>query len=84
MNNVKKLLGNKIHFAADEYEALKGADVLIIATEWSVFRTPDFKLIKKAMKKPVIFDGRNLYGNDQMKEIGFTYYSIGRKTVKAK
>ena len=84
MNNVKKLLGNKIKFAADEYEALKGADVLIIATEWSVFRTPDFKLIKKNMKKPVIFDGRNLYGNDQMKETGFTYYSIGRKTVKAK
>lgn len=82
IGNVKKVLGNKIHFAADEYEALKGADALVIATEWSVFRTPDFARIKKMLKKPVIFDGRNLYGVDQMKELGFTYYSIGRKTVK--
>jgi UDPglucose 6-dehydrogenase len=79
--NVKKLLGNKIRYATNEYEALKGADALIIATEWSVFRNPDFKQVKKAMKKPIIFDGRNLYGTNQIKEMGFTYYSIGRKKV---
>jgi UDPglucose 6-dehydrogenase len=82
MNNVKRLIGNKISYAANEYDALKGADALVIATEWSVFRTPDFKQIKKIMKKPVIFDGRNLYGVDQMKEEGFSYYSVGRKEVK--
>jgi UDPglucose 6-dehydrogenase len=79
--NVKKLLGNQINYAADEYAALEGADVLIIATEWSLFRTPDFERMKKHMKKPVIFDGRNLYGNDQMQELGFTYISIGRKNI---
>ncbi len=80
-DNVKKILGSKITYAADEYSALDGADALIIATEWSLFRTPDFEEIKKHMKKPVIFDGRNLYGTDQMKELGFTYYSIGRKNI---
>lgn len=81
MDNVKKLVGDKVHFAADEYEALEGADALIIATEWSIFRTPDFEVIKQKMKKPVIFDGRNLYSVDQMQELGFTYFSIGRKNV---
>jgi len=81
MENVKKLTGNKIAFAADEYAALDGADLLLIATEWSLFRTPDFNEMKKRMKKPVIFDGRNLYGIDQMQELGFTYFSIGRKNI---
>jgi UDPglucose 6-dehydrogenase len=81
MNNVKKLMGNKITYAKNEYDALNGADALIIATEWSEFRTPDFKEIKKRMNKPVIFDGRNVYGVDQMKELGFVYHSIGRKNI---
>ncbi|HWY99008.1 MAG TPA: UDP-glucose/GDP-mannose dehydrogenase family protein [Bacteroidia bacterium] len=79
--NVKKLVGDKIKYAATEYEALDGVDALIIATEWSLFRTPDFEQMKKRMKKPVIFDGRNLYGTDQMEGLGFTYYSIGRKNI---
>lgn len=78
MNNVKKLLGNKITFAADHYEALKDADALLICTEWSLFRTPDFDKVKKLMKGKAIFDGRNLYGKDQMRELGFVYTSIGR------
>ncbi|TAL59553.1 MAG: UDP-glucose/GDP-mannose dehydrogenase family protein [Bacteroidetes bacterium] len=78
MNNAKKLLGNKITFAADHYEALKEADALLICTEWSLFRTPDFDKVKKRMKGKAIFDGRNLYGKDQMKELGFIYTSIGR------
>ncbi len=81
MDNVKKLVGDKIKYAATEYEALEGADALIIATEWSLFRTPDFAEMKKHMKKSVIFDGRNLYGTDQMEGLGFTYYSIGRKNI---
>jgi UDPglucose 6-dehydrogenase len=81
MDNIKKLVGDKVEYTADEYEALDGADALIIATEWSIFRTPDFNEMKKRMKKPVIFDGRNLYSVDQMQEAGFSYFSIGRKNV---
>jgi len=81
MNNVKKLLGEKIEFANDPYEALKGADALIIATEWSLFRTPDFDQVSSLLKNKVIFDGRNLYGIDQMKQLGYYYSSIGRETV---
>src|SRR4051812_48652085 len=81
MANVKKLLGDKIGYANDEYEALKGADALLIATEWSLFRTPDFEKLAKLLRTKVIFDGRNLYGVNQMKELGFYYSSIGRETV---
>lgn len=81
-NFKKQSKGNKlISFANDEYQALKGADALIIATEWSVFRTPDFGRIKKSLKKPIIFDGRNLYEPDDMKKAGFYYQSMGRQTV---
>ena len=81
MPNVKKLLGDKIIFANDEYEALTGADALLIATEWSLFRTPDFEKLAKLLKTKTIFDGRNLYGVNQMRELGFYYSSIGRETV---
>ena len=81
MDNVKKLLGDKITYANDEYEALKGADALLIATEWSLFRTPDFEKLAKLLKTKTIFDGRNLYGVNQMRELGFYYSSIGRETV---
>ncbi|HRG53990.1 MAG TPA: UDP-glucose/GDP-mannose dehydrogenase family protein, partial [Bacteroidia bacterium] len=81
MANVKKLLGDKITYANDEYEALKGADALLIATEWSLFRTPDFEKLAKLLKTKAIFDGRNLYSVNQMKELGFYYSSIGRETV---
>lgn len=82
MQNVKKLLGEKISFAQDHYEALKNADALIIATEWGLFRTPDFNKMAALLKTKTIFDGRNLYGIKQMKEMGFYYASIGRQTVK--
>lgn len=78
MQNVKALLGDKISYADDPYSALTNADALFIATEWSVFRTPDFDKIKALLKEPVIFDGRNLYDPVRMKESGFTYFSIGR------
>ncbi len=82
MDNVKNLIGDKITYAADEYDALKGADALLIATEWSLFRTPDFDKVSELLKSKTIFDGRNLYGIDQMKELGYFYSSIGRETVK--
>lgn len=82
MNNVRKIVGDTITFAMDEYDALRDADALVIATEWSLFRTPDFEKVSSLLKNKVIFDGRNLYGIDQMKELGFYYTSIGRETVK--
>ncbi len=82
MNNVKQLIGDKIHFADSQYEALQNADALIIATEWSEFRTPEFEKIASLLKKKVIFDGRNVYDRDQMKRLGFFYESVGRQTVK--
>jgi len=81
MPNVKQLMGNKIDFAENPYDALNNADALIIATEWSVFRTPDFDQVSAKLKNKVIFDGRNVYGNDQMKQLGYHYESIGRDTV---
>ena len=81
MPNVKKLLGDKIEYATDRYSALDGADALLIVTEWPVFRTPDFDFMKEKLNAPVIFDGRNLYDLDRMKDHGFYYNSIGRKVI---
>ncbi len=81
MENVKELLGDKIEFAEDEYHAAEGADALLIMTEWPVFRTPEFPKLQSSMKDKVIFDGRNVYELDDMKDLGFKYYSIGRETV---
>lgn len=77
----KRVLGEKISYFENQYDALKGADGLIIATEWNEFRRPDFNKIKKLLNEPVIFDGRNIYEVDKMREMGFKYYSIGRKNV---
>lgn len=81
MGNVKKELGDKITFAQNQYEALDQADALIIATEWSEFRTPDFNRIKLLLKTPAIFDGRNLFGLEKMEDCGFHYESVGRRSV---
>lgn len=81
MTNVKAVYGDKIKFAKDQYEALHSADALIICTEWSVFRNPDFTRVSAELKNKVIFDGRNLYGTDQMQKLGYYYSSIGRKVV---
>jgi len=80
--NAKKVFGNKIEYGADMYSVLKNADALAILTEWAEFRTPDFNKISSLMKSKVIFDGRNVYGLDEMKEAGFYYNSIGRKIVR--
>lgn len=80
--NVKKVFGEKIQYAADPYQATDGADALLIATEWSVFRTPEFDTLAKKMKSKVIFDGRNLYDPAKMKELGFYYNSVGRTVIQ--
>ena len=74
----RKLFGGRISYADSSYEALTGADGLAIVTEWNEFREPDFARMRKLMRAPIIFDGRNLYAPDHMKAQGFTYYSIGR------
>ena len=78
MPNVKNKIGDKITYASNQYEALAGADILVIATEWSEFRTPDFEIIEKELPSKVIFDGRNLFDVVKMKEMGYHYESIGR------
>ncbi len=83
MANVKKIYGEKIQYMSDEYAVLQGADSLVIATEWSVFRQPDFDRVK-VIKDNAIFDGRNLYDLDKMKALRFNYESIGRNPIRVK
>ena len=78
MAHVKSILGDRIYFATDMYDALKEVDALALITEWNVFRSPDFERMKKSMIAPVIFDGRNVFEHAKMNELGFDYYSIGR------
>ena len=82
MPNVQRLLGDKITFATDEYSVLDQADALLICTEWSIFRNPNFNELKNRLKDAVIFDGRNLYETDEMNEKGFYYSSIGRQLIE--
>ncbi len=83
MNNVKALFGDKISYALNHYDAIENADALVINTEWSVFRTPDFSLVSEKLNNKLIFDGRNLYDTSSMKKLGYTYYSIGRENVSS-
>ncbi len=81
MDNVEKIYGDKITFCSNPYEPTEDADALLIATEWSVFRNPDFSTLAQKLKEKVIFDGRNLFENNKLKELGFHYESIGRERV---
>lgn len=83
MPNVKKIMGEQITYASDAYAALEGADALLIVTEWSVFRNPDFDLMGQKLKNKVIFDGRNLYDLQKMIDLGYFYNSIGRKLIQS-
>jgi UDPglucose 6-dehydrogenase len=76
---VKAQIGDKINYAVNQYQALDKSDALIIATEWSEFRTPDFEMMEQQTKNKIIFDGRNLFDVHKMKELGYHYESIGRK-----
>jgi UDPglucose 6-dehydrogenase len=77
-NSARRMLGNRITYAPNPYAAAEGADALVIVTEWNEFRHPDFDRLKHLMKAPVIFDGRNLFEPERMRERGFTYFCLGR------
>ena len=82
MPNVQAVIGEKINYAKDEYDALKDADALLICTEWGIFRNPDFDKIQSLMNDSVLFDGRNLFDIEEMSEKGFFYASIGRSLIE--
>jgi UDPglucose 6-dehydrogenase len=82
MENVRRDYGDRLEYANRSIDALKGADLLVINTEWDAFRHPDFEEIRAMMNEPVVFDGRNLYDTRQMEKLGFIYYSIGRAPVR--
>jgi len=81
MENVKQIIGDQVEYAENQYVALENADALLIATEWSVFRTPDFDQVESTIKSKVIFDGRNLYDLNKMIDLGYYYNSIGRREI---
>jgi UDPglucose 6-dehydrogenase len=81
MKNVQDQIGDVVEYSKTPYDAIDGADALLIVTEWPQFRTPDFERMDTLLKNKVIFDGRNLYELPQMQELGYTYYSVGRQSV---
>ncbi len=81
MEEAKRILGDRIEFAKDEYDACIDADALLVVTEWSEFRVPNFRILEKLMRSKVIFDGRNIYDIEEMREQGYDYFSIGRDSV---
>ena len=81
MDNIKGIYSDKINYGSNEYEVLENADALLIATEWGVFKNPDFSRVTQLLKNKVIFDGRNLYDLEKMASLGYRYYSIGRKEI---
>ncbi|MBT0607165.1 UDP-glucose dehydrogenase family protein [Aequorivita echinoideorum] len=82
MPNIEKRFGDKLKYSKSMYDAVENADALLICTEWSIFRTPDFKKLKDSLSRQVIFDGRNLYNTTDIEAEGFSYFSIGRRDVK--
>ena len=84
MDQARVLLGDTVEYAEGNYEALTGADALVIVTDWNEYRNPDFERIKKTLKQPVIVDGRNLYDPERMRDLGIRYYSVGRPVAAAK
>jgi UDPglucose 6-dehydrogenase len=82
MHEAKRILGDKISYANDQYSALDGADCLVLVTEWAEFKFPDFNVIRKLLKQPAVFDGRNIYDSALMKKEGFDYYCIGVDTER--
>ena len=81
IENSKKHFNSQVEWAQDSYQALKNSDGLIVATEWNEFRSPDFDKIKNLMKQQVIFDGRNVFDPEHIRQLGFSYYCIGRERI---
>jgi UDPglucose 6-dehydrogenase len=84
IENVRRIMGDKIQYFETPYDAAEGADAIFISTEWPEFRTPDFEKLNTILKGKVIFDGRNLYDLDLMKDQGYSYFSIGREVINGK
>src|SRR4029077_14882653 len=78
MDEAKRIFGTRIQLSPSNYGCVEGADALLIVTEWQTFRNPNFERMKTIMREPVIFDGRNIYDPVQLRELGFTYHSVGR------
>jgi UDPglucose 6-dehydrogenase len=84
MEEAKRRIGNVIEYVKDKEEALIDADALFMVTEWPEFRFPNFNVVKKLIKQPVIFDGRNVYDGEEMMSAGFDYFCIGVDTTRKK
>jgi UDPglucose 6-dehydrogenase len=83
MEVARSHFGVRIDYATNSYEALKGADALVVVTEWNEFREPDYARMKTLMRSPTVFDGRNIYTPQTMRSQGFTYFSIGRPASRS-
>jgi UDPglucose 6-dehydrogenase len=77
-HTARRVFGDRITFCERQYDALEGADALLVVTEWNEFRHPDFDRLKSTLKTPVVFDGRNIFSPAKLRELGFTYYGVGR------
>ncbi|HNW53465.1 MAG TPA: UDP binding domain-containing protein, partial [Bacteroidales bacterium] len=82
MHEAQRILGDTIEYSQDQYEALIDADCLVLVTEWPEFKFPNFNIVRKLLKEPVVLDGRNIYELAEMKRKGFTYYCIGIDTTR--
>jgi UDPglucose 6-dehydrogenase len=82
LDNVRAQYGHRLTYAERPYDALSGVEAVVIMTEWKEFQNPDFKMMRRRMKTPVIFDGRNIYDPAHIRTAGFTYHSIGRMSVR--
>ena len=78
MDECRRRIGNRISYAENMYEALTGADALVVVTEWPEFKVPKFTFVEKRLKQKIVFDGRNIYSLEQMREFGYIYYGIGK------
>jgi UDPglucose 6-dehydrogenase len=81
LQTARRILGDRISYSERDYDAVDGADALVVMTDWLEYRRPDFERIKSMMKSPVVFDARNLYKRDKMRELQFTYYPLGREAI---
>ena len=78
METTRAQMGTRIEYAPDMYAASRGADALVLMTEWKSFRRPDFARLKELLRSPILFDGRNIWPAAELRDLGFTYYGIGR------
>jgi UDPglucose 6-dehydrogenase len=83
LHEAKRRIGNRIAYAESNYEALNGADALVVVTDWNEYRHPDFGRMKATLRRPIVVDGRNLYDANKMQSLGFSYFSFGRGGVRA-